>query len=98
MERLHLDSGGSGAIGTTTPSIMFSSNNDYGIGTGLLTPTKQQALARYNIEIKFLSKGCIVTVGCKQIAFSNTDDAINALTEYFSDPNEAYKKWINELI
>lgn len=50
-------------------------------------------LRQYDINIKFLSSGCLVTVGCKSIAFSTIDEAMHQLNEYVKHPLKASEKW-----
>lgn len=60
-------------------------------------PSKNQALMEYDIRIKFLNRGCIVSVGCKEIAFENTSEALGALNLYMTNPYEEQKKWLEVL-
>jgi len=66
-------------------------------GNGELTreylPSKQQILREYEINIRFLSRGCIVKVGCKEIPFTSVGDAMVELNKYVSNPHEESKKW-----
>jgi hypothetical protein len=57
------------------------------------TPSKTEALREYEISIRFLSRGCIVRVGCKEIAFSDNEEAITELSKYFNAPYETQKSW-----
>jgi hypothetical protein len=56
-------------------------------------PSKTEALREYEIFIRFLNKGCVVRVGCKEIAFSSNEEAITELGKYFNDPYETQKSW-----
>jgi hypothetical protein len=56
-------------------------------------PTRQEVLSQYEINIQFLSRGCIIRVGCKSIAFSSTDEAIQELDKYFAKPYETQEAW-----
>jgi hypothetical protein len=57
-------------------------------------PSKQKALREYEINIRFLSRGCVVRVGCKEIAFEDVSNAMAQLNEYVTgDTYEAQKKW-----
>ena len=56
-------------------------------------PSKSQALQEYEIKIKFLSRGCIVSVGCKDIAFEKISDAMTALNNYVAEPYDSQKHW-----
>ena len=57
------------------------------------TPSKTEALREYEINIRFLSRGCVVRVGCKEIAFSDNEEAITELNKYFNAPYETQKSW-----
>jgi len=50
-------------------------------------------LEDYDVRINFLSRGCIVRVGCKSIAFEDNDEMIAVLSEYVNDPTKISKKW-----
>ena len=57
-------------------------------------PSKQEALQEFEISIRFLSRGCIVRVGCKEIAFEDVSRAMAQLNEYVTeDTYEIQKKW-----
>jgi hypothetical protein len=60
-------------------------------------PSKQQALQEYEITVRFLSRGCIVNVGCKSIAFETVESAMKEINEYVSNPWETQKRWRNLL-
>jgi hypothetical protein len=57
------------------------------------TPTKQEALRDYPINIEFLSIGCIIRVGCKSVPFSTVKEGMEALNAYIKDPIELRKIW-----
>lgn len=56
-------------------------------------PTKQEALRQYEINIQFLSRGCIIRVGCKSIPFESIDLAMRCLNDYIADPYKQGKEW-----
>ena len=56
-------------------------------------PSKQEALKRYEINIRFLDRGCVVTVGCKEIAFQHVPDAMAALNDYVKNPYGEQQRW-----
>ena len=56
-------------------------------------PNKQQILRDYEINIRFLSVGCVVRVGCKEIPFTNVSEAMEELNKYVSNPYEEGKRW-----
>ena len=58
--------------------------------------TRQQLLAEYRISIRFLAKGCIVEIGCKEIAFSSVQSAMSAINDYVEDPKKAGDYWRGE--
>jgi hypothetical protein len=56
-------------------------------------PSRMESLKNYNINIKFLSIGCLVEVGCMSIPFTNITDAMEALQAYIDNPYEERQKW-----
>ncbi len=56
-------------------------------------PSNQQALQEYEIRLQFLSRGCIVHVGCKAIAFETVESAMREVNEYVNNTYETQKKW-----
>jgi hypothetical protein len=56
-------------------------------------PSNQQVLSEYEVRLQFLSRGCVVHVGCKSIAFETVESAMAELNEYVIDPWETQKKW-----
>jgi hypothetical protein len=43
-------------------------------------------LREHEISIRFLSLGCIVRVGCKEIAFTSIEDAMKEINTYVANP------------
>lgn len=56
-------------------------------------PSNQQLLQEYEIRLQFLSRGCIVHVGCKSIAFESVELAMKEVNEYVNNTYEVQKKW-----
>ncbi len=56
-------------------------------------PKKQEILRDYEINIRFLSVGCIISVGCKQIPFRSVKEAMDELNKYINNPYEEREKW-----
>ena len=56
-------------------------------------PSNNEALKDYEITIRFLSRGCTVIVGCKEIAFEKVEDAIAELNIYVTNPYDEQQKW-----
>ncbi len=61
--------------------------------TEVYRPSRIQALQEYEIRIKFLSRGCIVSVGCKEIAFEKIADAMTAVNNYVTEPYDSQNHW-----
>jgi hypothetical protein len=78
---------------------MMEERADRPTGNGELTreylPNKQQILRDYEVRIRFLSVGCIISVGCKEIPFTNVGEAMVELSRYVSNPHEEVKRWNN---
>jgi hypothetical protein len=56
-------------------------------------------LRDHEISIRFLSLGCIVRVGCKEIAFTSITEAMQEVNEYVANPKlltDKYNKIFNE--
>ena len=56
-------------------------------------PSDNDILRQYEITLKYLSRGMIITIGCKQIAFSDNKEGLDALNAYINNPNEESDKW-----
>ena len=56
-------------------------------------PSNQQLLQEYEIRLQFLSRGCVVHVGCKSIAFETIESAMKEVNEYVNNTYEVQKKW-----
>ena len=60
-------------------------------------PSNLEVLQEYEIRLQFLSRGCVVHVGCKTIAFETIESAMKELNEYVNNTYETQKKWRNIL-
>ena len=56
-------------------------------------PSDNEALRDYEIRIRFLHRGCVVFVGCKEIAFEDHTNAMAAIIAYVANPWEEQEKW-----
>ena len=56
-------------------------------------PTNQQLLQQHEVRLQFLSRGCIVYVGCKSIAFDSVETAMKELNYYVTNTFESEKAW-----
>ena len=56
-------------------------------------PSRQECLRDYEIKIRFLSLGCIVSVGCKEIPFTTIKEGMTALNQYIEDPYNVKELW-----
>lgn len=61
--------------------------------TAIKKPSNQWFLQQHKIEIEFLSRGCIIKIGCKSIPFVHVDEAMAELNDYVKNPHEAEIKW-----
>ena len=60
---------------------------------GEYRPSNKDALREYELNIRFLNRGCIVRVGCKEIASEDHTNAMAAINAYVANPWEEQKKW-----
>jgi hypothetical protein len=56
-------------------------------------PSRQECLRDYEVKIRFLTLGCIVSVGCKEIPFTTIKEGMEALNEYVEKPYETRQIW-----
>ena len=56
-------------------------------------PSRKEALCTYEIRIRFLGRGCIVSVGCQEIAFESVETAMAAINLYVANPYDEQQKW-----
>lgn len=62
------------------------------IDQGCIRP-RMEILRDYAINIRFLSLGCVVQVGCKEIAFTSIEDAMKEVNAYVANPRELERKY-----
>jgi hypothetical protein len=61
-------------------------------------PSNAELLRDYEITIRFLSRGCTVRIGCKEIAFEDVNKAMSQINEYVTgDTYEVQKQWLKIL-
>lgn len=56
-------------------------------------PSRMECLRDYPINIRFLSIGCVIEVGCKSIPFSSVDEGMSELNNYIQDPYTVRQLW-----
>lgn len=56
-------------------------------------PSNKDVLKEWDINIKFLDRGCLVNVGCKSIAFETVEDAMTQINYYVANPWVEQQKW-----
>jgi hypothetical protein len=56
-------------------------------------PSRQECLRDYEVKIRFLTLGCIVSVGCKEIPFTTIKEGMEALNQYIAKPYEVRQIW-----
>ena len=50
-------------------------------------------LYEYSVNIRFLTVGCMVEIGCKTIAFESKQKMLEELTAYVNSTKETVIKW-----
>lgn len=73
------------------PALESALRNESAVGE--YRPSNQEALREHEIRIRFLHRGCIVSVGCKEIAFEDCTYAAEAISAYVANPWEEQQKW-----
>lgn len=63
------------------------------LGAKEYRPKRQEVLREYELRIKFLSVGCIVSVGCKDIPFRSVKEAMEEVNKYIENPYDEVKRW-----
>jgi hypothetical protein len=56
-------------------------------------PSRNECLRNHSISIDFLSRGCVVRVGCMSIPFQYINDAMDAIKSYIDNPYEERQRW-----
>lgn len=56
-------------------------------------PSKSCMLKEYEITIQFMSRGCVIRIGCKSIPFESVELAMTHLTRYVNEPYSTRKEW-----
>jgi hypothetical protein len=54
---------------------------------------KQDILREQEIRIRFLSVGCVVSMGYEEIPFRDVNEAMVEINKYVSNPYEQGKRW-----
>ena len=68
------------------PVAMIDCEKDY-------RPSRVECLRDYAINIRFLSIGCVIEVGCKSVPFPTIAEGMKALNDYVANPYEVRKVW-----
>lgn len=61
-------------------------------------PSASEILMHHDVRIRVCSSGALITIGCKDIAFSTIEEALEEVNFYYKDPVESYKKWTKRFI
>ena len=56
-------------------------------------PTRQECLRDHEVRIRFLTIGCVISVGCKEIPFTTIKEGMEALNQYVAKPYETIQIW-----
>jgi len=54
---------------------------------------KIEYLKEYEIRVRFLSRGCVISVGCREIPFTSVEEGMLAFNAYVADPQGERTKW-----
>jgi len=54
---------------------------------------REYYLREYPINIRFLSIGCVVVVGCKHVPFTSIDEAMKEINAYVANPSKEQQRW-----
>jgi hypothetical protein len=54
---------------------------------------RQEQLKDYEVRIKFLSIGMVISIGCKEIPFTSVEEGMAALVSYTQNPHDETKRW-----
>ena len=63
------------------------------IGLEEYKPSNIQCLREYEVSLRFFNRGCLVRVGCQEIAFEKIEDAMKELNEYITNTYDTQQKW-----
>jgi hypothetical protein len=56
-------------------------------------PSRIEALRNHEINIRFLDRGVMVSVGCKQIAYESVETFKSAFNAYVDNPYDVQEAW-----
>jgi hypothetical protein len=56
-------------------------------------PSRASMLKEYEITVQFMSRGCVIRIGCKSIPFESVEYAMIQLKKYVNDPFATRKEW-----
>lgn len=56
----------------------------------------QSTLRDYEVRIRFLAIGMIISVGCKDIPFTSVEEGMAALNAYIADPHTEIRNWMKK--
>lgn len=68
------------------------------LGAKEYLPSAGEILRSNEVAIEVLDCGATVRVGCKKIAFSTVEEALEQINIHFKDPVSSYKKWNQRFI
>ena len=54
-------------------------------------------LKSYDITMKFMDQGMLISVGCKSFAFSTREEGLTKLNEYLNDPEKVREQWFEKI-
>ena len=76
-----------------TPIQALTAREEGPLATEQWKPLRQECLRSYEVKIRFLTIGCVISVGCKEIPFTTIKEGMEALNEYVARPYESQQAW-----
>ena len=68
-------------------------NEEYLMSKEELKKINGYQLRDHEINIRFLSRGMIIRIGCKEIPFESVEKGMEALNNYVANPYDEAQKW-----
>jgi hypothetical protein len=59
--------------------------------------SRASQLRDHSIVIRFLSRGMIIQIGCKEIPFTTIEEGMEAFNAYVANPHDETIKWMDIL-
>lgn len=76
-----------------TPMQALPAREEGPLATEQWKPSRQECLRNHEVKIRFLTIGCVISVGCKEIPFTTIKEGMEALNQYVAKPYETRQIW-----